>query len=421
MKVKTFLSCAVFGILGSALAIAAILNTQMFKVSSTVKYGEKEVSLEINASKIASASGTLTLNGNEFTYENFTVVGDAINLGVGSRIYANEASGSSVAANGLRGGGFNNLKLVASAAGDATGNLNGASFDIELAASETFNNDFNSNAFDFSITSGALSISKMILSYTCEYDAAPAKQKVLFVGSDNMSVSDWETTYAEVVPTLEDGTVVECDHFTNGSFNFAQVGNIEYNYKNQAQLYRDKLFSDNWDAVVYQLSRRVTPSGTDFYNAEMTMWKDVIVPLTRKVTNNIVLLAMESSENPAIFDYDPVTGQAVSSGNYETKTVEEMTEFMENTAATWAEAAGTKAAKYGQVYNYCGTVGSNNDTRTKAKAYARGLLAYATINETPIPNSIGTAWVSTVFPSDSSSATKIKNNIGSLVNSIVFA
>ncbi len=420
MKAKTFLSCAVFGILGSALAITAILNTQMFKVSSTVKYGEKEVSLEINASKIASASGTLTLNGNEFTYENFTVVGDAINLGVGSRIYANEASGSSVAANGLRGGGFNNLKIVASAAGDATGNLNGASLDIELAASETFNNDFDSNAFDFSITSGALSISKMILSYTCEYDAAPAKQKVLFVGSDNMSVSKWETTYAEALNAVE-GVTAEYDHFTTGSFTFLQIGNLETNYANKAQEFRDMLASDSWDAVVYQLSRRVTPSGTDFYNAEMTMWKDVIVPLTRKVTNNIVLLAMESSENPAIFDYDPVTGQAVSSGNNETKTVEEMTEFMENTAATWAEAAGTKAAKYGQIFNYCGTVGSNNDTRTKAKAYARGLLAYATINETPIPNSIGTTWVSTVFPSDSSSATKIKNNIGSLVNSIVFA
>lgn len=419
MKTKTIAICTCLGVASISLGVLALMANGFLKVSSTVKYAEKDVSLEFNASNLSSGSGTVTLNGNLFTYENLTVNGNAITLGSGSRIYANENSGSSVGANGMMGAGFSSIVFYGGSGGSASGQLNSVAFDIEIENNGTGFKAINNNAFDLSITTGSLVLNKMVLTYGCQYNEDPVTQKVLFVGSDNMGVSSWKTAYAEAVNAIE-GITAECDQFTTGSFTFLQIGNMETNYANKAQEFREKLASESWDAVYFQLSRRITPSGVDLYNAEFEMFKDVIVPLTKNVTTNITLLAMEATENPTIFDYDDTDGQPVSTGETETKTVEQMTTFMEETAVEWANAAGIKAARYGTVFNYCGTVGSNSDTRNKAKAYARGLMAYATINETPIPEGIATTWASTVFPSTSSAAKEIKNNIGAQVNNVVF-
>ena len=150
------------------------------------------------------------------------------------------------------------------------------------------------------------------------------------------------------------------------------------------------------------------------------MFKDTIVPLTRTVTNNIVLATIQSDANPTIFNYDVETGMPVDSGEKEEKTAEEMSAFMDETVVSWAEASGVKAGRYGKVYDYCATVGTNSGTRSSARAYSRGLMAYATINETPVPDSIATKWASTCFSSTSDAAKKIKNDLGALVNTYTF-
>ncbi len=419
MKAKSLVLCASLCAVSVAMGILAATATRMFKANSVVKYAEKDITLEFNASNLSDGSGTVTLNGNLFTYENITVGSNQITLNVGSRIYANQNSGASVGANGLKGVGFTNVIFVGGLGGTATISVNSNPYDIVVYGGSTYNQTVENNAFDLSITTGTLILSKIALNYACAYDEAPEKQKVLFVGSDNMSVTSWKTAYTEAVNAIE-GATAECSHFTTGSFSFLQIGDLEHNYANKAQEYRDLLASERWDAVYFQLSRRLTPSGTNLLSHEHDIFLDVVVPITKEVTSNITLLAMEATENPTIFDYNEEDGQPISTGNTESKTVEEMTEFMENLASDWAYEAGIKVANYASVYNYCGTVGSNNDTRTKAKAYARGLMAYATINETHIPDNIATTWASTVFPSTSSTAKSIKNDIGAKVNEAVF-
>ena len=419
MKVKSLVLCASLCAASVAMGILAATATRMFKANSVVKYAEKDITLEFNASNLSDGSGTVTLNGNQFTYENITVGSNQITLNVGSRIYANQNSGSSVGANGLKGVGFTNVIFVGGLGGTATISVNSNPYDIIVYGGSTYNQTVESNAFDLSITTGTLILGKIALNYACAYDEAPEKQKVLFVGSGGWSVGDWKTDYTNMLPAVEGVTPV-CDHFTNGSFTFTQVGNLETNYSNQAAEYREKLFSDSWDAVVYQLSRRVTPSSTEFNAAELAMFKDVIVPLTKTVTSNITLMAISSDANPSIFNYDPVTGLTEDSGEKEVKTAAEMTEFMDQTVVAWANEAGVKAGRYGKVYEFCDTVGSNSSTRTKAKRYCRALVTYATVNETPIPNDIATTWVSTVFDSDSDAARTIKNNLGAKVNELTF-
>ena len=416
---KMFLVVGASALALSVVSTALALRISNNKITRAEDPDDFDVTLELTASDLTPGNGTVTLNGNLFTYENFGVSGNVINLSSGSRIYANEDSGSYVGANDFKGAGFDSVTFFGGAGGTATGEINGTSFDISVAESGNFNRVVGNKSFDLSITTGSLALDKITITYGCTYDVEPNTHKVLFVGSGNMGVTSWITSYTEMVNAV-DGITAECDYLTTGSFSFCQIGNLETDYAGKAQEFRDKLASQQWDAVYYQLSRRITPSGTDLFDAEYNMFKDVIVPLTKTVTNNITLLALEGTENPEIFDYDETDGQPVATGTNETKTVEEMTNFLEETAIDWASDNGIKVARYGKVFNYCGTVGSNADTRTKAKAYARGLMAYATIRGSEIPSDIATRWVSTVFPSDSSGARTIKNNIGALVNSLTF-
>ena len=412
-----YTSVAITGVLA---IILAIMPKNVLKVNSIVRYGEKEVTLEFNASNLSSGSGTVTLNGNLFTYQNLTVSGDTITFGSGSRIYANENSGSSVGANGLKGGGFLNVKFTGGNGGTASSELNGNPINIEVASGGMSVEHLESNAFDLSISSGSLNLLKMELTYGCVYNQDPATQKVLFVGSDNMSYSNWSTSYMEMLDAVE-GVTAECDEFSTGTFSFLQIGNLDTDHAGKATEFRAKLTSDSWDAVFFQLSRRLTPSSTELNNAEYEMFRDVIIPLTKEVTNNITLLAMEGTSNPTIFSYNSENGQPASTGNKETMTADEDADFLDNLALNWATNLDIKVARYGKVFQYCETVGSIEATRNNAKAYSRGLMAYATIDETPIPQGIATTWVSTVFPSTSSSAKTIKNNLGAKVNELIFA
>lgn len=420
MKVKNTILCASIGVTCLSVGLCFSMMNGFLKVNSVVKFAEKDVSLEFNADNLGTGSGTVTLNGNLFTYENLNVSGNAITLGVGSRIYANQNSGAFVGANGLKGIGFTNIKLVGGSGGVATGAVNSDSVNIDVANGGAQDVEINNSSFDFSITTGSVVLEKMILTYGCGYDEAPEHQKVLFVGSGGWSVSNWKNEYTELLPLLEGGATPECDHFTNSSFTFTQVGNLDTNYSNQASLYREKLFSEKWDAVVYQLSRRVTPSSTVFNEAELEMFKDVIVPLTRTVTNNITLMALYPNDTTEIFDYDPATGLTTGTGVNETGTPAEINLFVDETVVNWANAAGVKAGRYGKVCEYCDTVGSNSTTKKNAKQYCRALMTYAAINETPIPSNIATIWVSDIFPSDSSGARTIKNNLGAKVNELTF-
>lgn len=419
-KNKVLVLCASLAVTSFALSAVVLMSKSAVKVNSLVKYSEKDVTVEFNASNLSSGNGTVTLNGNLFTYEGLNVSGNVVTLGAGSRIYANENSGASIGANGLKGSGFININLFGGAGGTATAELNSETHNIEISNNGNKTISIGSNAFDFSITSGSLALSKMELTYGCSYDEAPATQKVLFVGSDNMSASSWESVYTEMLNNVESATA-ECDHFTTGSFTFLQIGNMETNYSHKAQEFRDKLASESWDAVVFQLSRRLTPSSTELNNEEFEMFRDVIIPVTRTVTNNITLLAMEGTSNPTIFDYNPTDGQPVKTSNSETMTAEENASFLDTTAVNWASATGVKVARYGAMFTYCDGLSAQSNTKSYAKVYSRGLVAYATIDETPIPNNIATTWVSTVFTSTSSSANSIKNGLGAKVNELTFS
>ena len=421
MKVKSIVFCASAGIACIAMSLGALMLGGVFKADSVVKYAEKDVALEFNSSNLSTGSGTVTLNGNLFTYENLTVSGNAITLGYGSRIYANQNSGVSVGANGLKGAGFTSIQFFGGAGGQAEGELNGDAILVSVPNGSSYTQIIESNAFDLSFTTGSIVVEKMILNYGCKLDQEPEHQKVLFVGSGGWSVSKWKDEYTELLPILENGATPVCDHFTNGSFTFTQVGNLETNYSNQAALYREKLFSDNWDVVVYQLSRRVTPSSTEFNAAELAMFRDVIVPLTRTVTSNITLMALYPNSTTEIFGYDPDTGLSVSTGVNETQTAAEINEFVDETVVAWANAAGVKAGRYSAAYAYCDTItGVQSSTISNAKEYCRALMTYATVNETQIPDNIATLWTSSVFTSTSTKAKGIKNDLGAKVNELTF-
>ena len=91
------------------------------------------------------------------------------------------------------------------------------------------------------------------------------------------------------------------------------------NEKNDLGL-RAALESTEWDAIIIQISRRVTKSATDVIDSELNALRTVM-PLFKAETDKIYLFTLNSKAKPSIFT---TAGGAVGytdSGNKETYTV----------------------------------------------------------------------------------------------------
>ena len=152
--------------------------------------------LEFNSTNLSSGNGNVIIYGNSFTYENLTISNGSIVLNSGSKIYSDSDSGSSMGANGLKGNGYNNISFYADSNSAAESILCEEPYSIVLEGGESINKSFYSTSFNFEVTSGSLSLSKLVLRYTCESNEdAPLTNLKLFnraVSGNSFDLSDAE-------------------------------------------------------------------------------------------------------------------------------------------------------------------------------------------------------------------------------------
>jgi hypothetical protein len=109
--------------------------------------------------------------------------------------------------------------------------------------------------------------------------------------------------------------------------------------------YAAALKERKWDAIVVQISRRITSIGTDVEASELEALKSIYGDLSANC-NNIYLITLIGAENAAVFQ-DDGSIEYKKTDYKDTKTEKEMTEFYSTLANEWAEELGCKVIEQG--------------------------------------------------------------------------
>lgn len=194
--------------------------------------------------------------------------------------------------------------------------------------------------------------------------------KVLYIGSDLIVNNNAATYFADMYKELTTYDVYS-QAITTGSLTFADLQDPDDDHG-----FREYLTSIKWDAVILQITRRITATGTDVAAAEKTNLANLI-PLLKANADRVLLLPFVGEKNPTIYTVDG-TGAYVSNGT-ETSTKAANTEFFNDLAIAWATEYEIEYIPYGMAYL------AVNKTSNTASGYTRGCCFYIMLSGNAIP------------------------------------
>ena len=127
------------------------------------------------------------------------------------------------------------------------------------------------------------------------------------------------------------------------------VNNDIVDEKNDLGL-RAALAATEWDAIIIQISRRITKSATDVEASELAALK-AVMPLMKAETDKIYLFTLNSDKTPAIFTTAGGDKGYTKTSNKETYSAAEGSAFFKELADKWAAELGIGVINYGQAYH----------------------------------------------------------------------
>jgi len=110
---------------------------------------------------------------------------------------------------------------------------------------------------------------------------------------------------------------------------------------------RAALAETEWDAIIVQMTRRITKSSADVIASEHDALASVI-PLLKAETPNVYIFTLNSKKNPTIFA--ATTPGYTETSSKESYSAAEGTAFFKQLADTWAAEFGIGVINYGQAY-----------------------------------------------------------------------
>ncbi|MBO7376562.1 MAG: hypothetical protein J6V01_05595 [Clostridia bacterium] len=110
---------------------------------------------------------------------------------------------------------------------------------------------------------------------------------------------------------------------------------------------RAALAETEWDAIIIQMTRRITKSSADVQKSEHDALASVI-PLLKAETENIFIFTLNSKSKPSIFRAD--TPGYTDTGSKESYSAAEGSAFFKELADSWAAEFGIGVINYGQAY-----------------------------------------------------------------------
>ncbi len=203
----------------------------------------------------------------------------------------------------------------------------------------------------------------------------PTKYDILFIGSDLVDNYDATTALASMI-NLSEGLTLNLKYVTNstGVLNRYAVEGGDY-------LLKDTLARTKFDAIVLQITRRCTPTGTDVEASELAALKK-IYPTLAENTANIYLYTFNGQSNPSIFTTSGGNDSYTKTDASESLTVAQMNEYYTSIAKSWAEEAGCKYILQGAAWT------AASPASDSAKGYVRALALYYGIFDKQVPSGV---------------------------------
>jgi len=244
-----------------------------------------------------------------------------------------------------------------------------------LAACTFFATIYNQTPVGVSYTAGSTITSKLqqvaketvIDSKVPVLESNPADINVLIVGSGLLNDYNLFGFFPQLVEEADNKSV-----YVGGVLNSAFVFNALVEDATDYGL-RETLATKEWDYIVMQISRRVTPSGVDVEASELAALK-AVYPILHAETPNVFLMALNGSANPTIFTTEG--GATGYSKKYETDGVTVSKETLTETQSTnyyvdlansWTEEINKTNSNYScKAYAYGSCYKLHSSNRNKA-------------------------------------------------------
>ena len=197
--------------------------------------------------------------------------------------------------------------------------------------------------------------------------------KLLIVGSNLMDNYAVGKVFANIVKAA-DGTDVQSRYLTSSTF----VMNDLVPEASDLGL-REALASDEWDAIVVQVSRRNTRSAADVAASELAALKTV-APLLKAETGKVFLFTLNSKSKPSIFS--AATPGYTDTGKKETYSAEDGSAYFKELADAWASECGLAVINYGQAYHgYSGIT-------SEGVGYLQACMIYCSLFGRAVPDGV---------------------------------
>ena len=197
--------------------------------------------------------------------------------------------------------------------------------------------------------------------------------KLLIVGSNLMDNYAVGKVFANIVKAA-DGTDVQSRYLTSSTF----VMNDLVPEASDLGL-REALASDEWDAIVVQVSRRNTRSAADVAASELAALKTV-APLLKAETGKVFLFTLNSKSKPSIFSAS--TPGYTDTGKKETYSAEDGSAYFRELADAWAAECGLGVINYGQAYHgYSGIT-------SEGVGYLQACMIYCSVFGRAVPDGV---------------------------------
>lgn len=175
-------------------------------------------------------------------------------------------------------------------------------------------------------------------------DAADKPFNLLIVGSNLMDDYSCASVFGKLVKEADGRTVIS-QYVRSSTF----VMNDLVNANNDLGL-RAALEGNDWDAIVIQITRRITKSATDVQESELAALR-AVMPLFKAETDKIFLFTLNSKSKPGIFTTAGGDPGYTDSGKKETYSAAEGSAYFKVLADKWAAEFGIGVINYGEAYH----------------------------------------------------------------------
>ena len=199
--------------------------------------------------------------------------------------------------------------------------------------------------------------------------------KLLIVGSSLMDDHACAKVF-EKLAMEADGKAVTAKYVHSSTF----VINNLTNEKSDLGL-RATLNSDQWDAIIIQISRRCTKSSADVEASELAALRS-IMPLLKAETDSIYLFTLNSSANPSIFTTTGGDPGYTKTGSKESYTAAEGSAYFKSIADKWAAEFSIGVINYGEAYL------ESPSADSIALGYLQGCMIYRALFGKALPDNI---------------------------------